>query len=47
MQRHRLRVRIRALRKDEVGGSMILRYYGETILRKVDKKIPLPLGIYV
>lgn len=28
MHRHRLRVRIRALRKDEVGGSMILRYYG-------------------
>lgn len=47
MHRHPLRVRIRALRKDEVGGSMILRYYGETVLRKVDKKIPLPLGIYV
>lgn len=31
MHRHRLRVWIRALRKDEVGRSMILRYYGVSV----------------
>jgi len=44
MHRHRFQVRIRALRKDEIE-SMILRYYD--VLRNVDKKIPLPLDVYV
>lgn len=49
MHRHRLRVRICALRKDEVGGSMILRYYSMSaalffVARRQENS---PLSIYV